>query len=65
MQKIKYSKKRNVSNKSQKVKVTMMLYLAAVTAGKQLADFQLCFPNMQCLITGKDSALFGKACFAF
>jgi hypothetical protein len=65
MQRIKHSKKRNVSNKSQKVKVTMMLYLAAVTAGKQLADFQLCSPNTQCLIAGKDSALFGKACSAF
>lgn len=42
-------------------KVLLLLSLVVMNVGKQLADFQFCFPNTQCLITELDSALFGKA----
>lgn len=38
-----------------------MLYLVVMNVGKQLADFQFCFPNTQCLIIELDCVLFGKA----
>lgn len=38
-----------------------MLYLVVMSVSKQLADFQFCFANTQCLITEVDCTLFGKA----